>query len=243
MSYVQVYFNGELKFTAPLKPKANTIGRAASNDVVIDNAGVSGLHAIISQDGNEFFIEDVNSTNGVFVNGRRISREPLRYGDEIIIYKHKLKFTAVDLSMDKLNTAKPKPAFTSQGQTMEVNVAQLQAILQHQQTQAPYLLQTGGNQQHQGRKWMLSKQYFDIGKSRGCDLRVGGWFTPKLTAKIIRQSDGYYIIPEKWGKVRLNGTPLSGRIKLQNLDKLQVRDIALTFYQPATHVDPAHESH
>ena len=116
---------------------------------------------------------------------------------------------------------------------MEVNVAQLQAILQNQQTQAPYLEQTGSERQKQGHKWILSKQHFNIGKSRDCDLCVGGWFTPKLVAKIIRQSDGYYLMPEKRGKVRLNGTWLTGRVKLQNRDKLQVRNIALTFYQPA----------
>ncbi len=231
MSFLQVYFNGELKFTAPLQPAVTSIGRTAINDVVIDNTGVSGNHAIIAQIGDAFYIEDIQSTNGVFVNGRRISREQIGYGDEITIYKHTLKLIAADLSNDALVSATPGTASMNQGQTMEVDIAQLQAILRHQQTQAPYLEQTNG--ERQGYQWVLSKPHFDIGKSSVCDLRVGGWFTPKLIAKINRQSDGYYLNPEKkWSKIRLNGMQLNGRAKLQNLDKLQVRDIALTFYQP-----------
>ena len=50
---------------------------------------------------------------------------------------------------------------------------------------------------------------------------------------ISRQSDGgYYLIPEKHGKVYLNHKPMSDSIKLQKHDNLQVRGIDLTFYLP-----------
>lgn len=232
MAFLQVYFNGELKFTAPLQRAATRIGRATDNDVVIDNGGVSGHHAIIEREGDAFYISDNNSTNGIFVNGHRVSRESLRYGDEITIFKHKLKLIAVDLSMDDYEAATPGQSAINDSQTVEVNTAQLQAILQQQHAQAPYLLPTGGDRQ--GHRWVLSKPRFDIGKSRDCDLRVGGWFAPKLSAKITRQSDGHYLIPERWGKVHLNGAQLTEQIKLQHLDKIKIRDTALTFYQPAT---------
>jgi pSer/pThr/pTyr-binding forkhead associated (FHA) protein len=233
MSFLQVYFNGELQFTAPLQPGGTTIGRAGTNDVVIDNPGISGHHAVIERDGDTFYLKDINSTNGVYLNGRRISRERLRYGDEITLFKHKLKLIAVDLSMNPgTGDAALKQGFISQDQTMEVNAAQLQAIMQHQQSHAPYLEQTGGQQQ--GRKWALSRPHFTIGKSPACDLRIGGWFAPKQVAKITRQSDGYYLNPEKKGRISLNGQPLHQRVKLRNLDKLQIRDIALTYYQPAS---------
>lgn len=231
MSFLQVYFNGELQFTAPLQPSGTTIGRADNNDLVIDNPGISGHHAVIERDGNEFYIKDINSTNGVYLNGRRISREQLRYGDEITLFKHKLKFIAVDLSLESgTSEMTSKPGLMNQDQTMEVNVAQLRAIMQHQQSHAPYLVQTGGK--HEGHKWILSKPHFTIGKSSACELRVGGWFTPKLIAKITRQSDGFYLTPEKRGRISLNGQPLNQRVKLRNLDKLQIRDIALTYSQP-----------
>lgn len=232
MAFLQVYFNGELKFTAPLQPAKTRIGRATDNDIVIDNGGVSGHHAIIEQEGDVFYIADTNSTNGVFINGRRVTREPLRYGDEITIFKHKLKFIAVDLSMDAAGAATTSPSAIIDSQTVEVNAAQLQAILQQQHAQAPYLAPAGA--EGQGHKWVLSKPRFDIGKGRDCDLRAGGWFAPKLSAKIVRKSDGHYLIPEKRGKVRLNGAPLTEQAKLQHLDKIQIRDVAVTFYQPTT---------
>lgn len=230
MAFLQIYFNGELKFVAALHPPVTKIGRAGDNDVVIDNAGVSGYHAIITQEGDAFYIEDLNSTNGVFLNDRRVTREQIHYGDDIVLHKHKLKFTAVNLSADTVGSMQTGAPIISQNQTMEVDVGQLQAMLQQQQASVPYLQQTSGEQR--GHKWMLNKQHFDIGKSKDCDLRVGGWFTPKLIAKISRQSDGYYLYPEKkWRKIRLNGLPIDGRVKLQNRDKLQVREITLTFCQ------------
>lgn len=231
MAFLQIYFNGELKFVAAVNVAVTRVGRAADNDVVIDNAGVSGEHALISRAGDAFFIEDMNSTNGVFLNGKRISREQIHYGDEITIHKHKLKFTAVNLSTDAvvLDTTTMAPSI-NQNQTMEVDVSQLQAMMQLQQARVPYLQQTSG--ELSGHKWMLSKQHFWVGKGVDCDLRVTGWFTPKVIAKISRQSDGYYLVSEnKWSKIRLNGMPVSGLVKLQNRDRLQVSGIALTFCQ------------
>lgn len=232
MSFLQIYFNGELKFVAPLQSAITKIGRAADNDVVIDNAGVSGHHAAITRDGDSFYVEDFNSTNGVFLNGRRVAREQLSYGDEITIYKHKLKFTAVNLSTEAIGATATNPTAFSQNQTMEVDVSQLQAILQHQQSLVTYLQQTNGKDR--GHKWVFKKQIIDIGKGKDCDIQIGGWFTPKLIARICRQSDGYYLYPEKkWVKIRLNGIPIDGPVKLQNIDKLQIRNVALTFYQNA----------
>ena len=112
-----------LKFTVPLRPTATSIGRAADNDVVIDNGGVSGHHAVIEQEGDAFYITDNNSTNGVFVNGRRVAREPLRYGDEIAVFKHKLKFIAVDLSLETADPATSNPSAVSSNETVQINAA------------------------------------------------------------------------------------------------------------------------
>ncbi len=233
MAFLQIYFNFELKFVAPLNPAVTKIGREADNDVVIDNAGVSGHHAIIAQVGDNFFVEDMGSTNGVFLNDRRVSREQIHYGDVITIHKHKLKFTAVNLATDAVAAAAATTPTINQGQTMEVDVSQLQAMLQQQQALAPYLQQTSG--ELRGHKWMLSKQQFDIGKGANCDLRVDGWFTPKLIARISRQSDGYYLYPEnKWRRIHLNGVAVDGRVKLQNRDRIQLGGIALTLCQTAT---------
>jgi pSer/pThr/pTyr-binding forkhead associated (FHA) protein len=67
-----------------------TIGRTDSNDIQVDNAAVSAHHARIVQDGRYYVIEDLNSTNGTFVNEKRITRRVLEENDVITIGKHSL---------------------------------------------------------------------------------------------------------------------------------------------------------
>jgi pSer/pThr/pTyr-binding forkhead associated (FHA) protein len=73
--------------------KPLTIGRTHGNDVVIDNTAVSGKHATIAFEDNEFVLRDLNSTNGVFVNERPVGKAPLNDGDVIRIGKHDLVFS------------------------------------------------------------------------------------------------------------------------------------------------------
>jgi pSer/pThr/pTyr-binding forkhead associated (FHA) protein len=67
-----------------------TIGRNHTNDITIDNLAVSDRHARIVRDKSGYFLEDLGSTNGTFVDGRRISRIGLAGKQEITIGKHLL---------------------------------------------------------------------------------------------------------------------------------------------------------
>ncbi len=59
----------------------------------IGNKGVSLVHAAISRQGGEWWLEDMNSTNGTYLNGAKIAgRQKLRFGDVITVGKHDLKF-------------------------------------------------------------------------------------------------------------------------------------------------------
>jgi pSer/pThr/pTyr-binding forkhead associated (FHA) protein len=69
-----------------------TLGRRPYNDIVIDNLAVSGEHAVIQVAGDQVFLEDLNSTNGTYVNGKAIKRQQLQSGDDIEIGKYKIKF-------------------------------------------------------------------------------------------------------------------------------------------------------
>ena len=69
-----------------------TLGRRPYNDVVIDNLAVSGEHALVLMAGNEAQIEDLNSTNGTYVNGKAVRRQFLRHNDLVEIGKYKIKF-------------------------------------------------------------------------------------------------------------------------------------------------------
>jgi hypothetical protein len=55
-----------------------TLGRRPYNDIVIDNLAVSGEHAVLQMIGAEVFIEDLNSTNGTYINGKAIKKQLLR---------------------------------------------------------------------------------------------------------------------------------------------------------------------
>ncbi len=49
-----------------------TLGRRPYNDIVIDNLAVSGEHAVLQMLGNDVFIEDLNSTNVTYINGKAV---------------------------------------------------------------------------------------------------------------------------------------------------------------------------
>lgn len=75
-----------------LNKERMTIGRKAHNDVVIDNLAVSGEHAAIVTILNDSFLEDLDSTNGVMVNGTQVKKHFLQNNDVIEIGKYKLKY-------------------------------------------------------------------------------------------------------------------------------------------------------
>ena len=69
-----------------------TVGRLPDNDVRIDNAAVSGHHGLIINILNDSFLEDLNSTNGTYVNGKLIKKHALTHGDVITVGHHHLRF-------------------------------------------------------------------------------------------------------------------------------------------------------
>lgn len=73
-----------------------TLGRRPYNDIVIDNLAVSGEHAVLQMVGNDVFIEDLNSTNGTYINGKAVKRQLLAHDDTVEIGKYKIKYLADD---------------------------------------------------------------------------------------------------------------------------------------------------
>ncbi len=75
-----------------LNKERMTIGRKAHNDIVIDNLAVSGEHAAVVTILNDSFLEDLDSTNGVMVNGAQVKKHFLQNNDVVEIGKYKLKY-------------------------------------------------------------------------------------------------------------------------------------------------------
>lgn len=101
-----------------LNKERMTIGRKAHNDIVIDNLAVSGEHAAIVTIQNDSFLEDLDSTNGVTVNGIATKKHFLQNNDVVEIGKYKLKYlndqptqtTAADFERTMVLRAPVKPA-------------------------------------------------------------------------------------------------------------------------------------
>ncbi len=76
----------------PLTKERTTIGRKPHNDIQIDNLAISGEHSVIVTILNDSFLEDLNSTNGTYVNGQPIKKHFLQNNDVIELGKYKLKY-------------------------------------------------------------------------------------------------------------------------------------------------------
>jgi pSer/pThr/pTyr-binding forkhead associated (FHA) protein len=72
--------------------RKTTIGRTPDNDVQINAKFISRHHAVILAGPTLTIVEDLNSTNGVYVNGRRVTRETLADGDQVTIGKAKFRY-------------------------------------------------------------------------------------------------------------------------------------------------------
>jgi hypothetical protein len=80
--------------------RKTTVGRTPENDLQIDAKFISRNHAVILAGPNHTIIEDLNSTNGIAVNGKRVTRHTLRDGDNVAIGKTTFRF-AVRQTQDR----------------------------------------------------------------------------------------------------------------------------------------------
>jgi chromosome segregation ATPase len=100
-----IRIDGERPVTHVLSRRTR-IGRAAGCELQIDSGSVSRHHALVVVSPRETVIEDLNSTNGVLVNGRKVSRQPLSDGDAVTIGEVQFRYLARPIT----HPAEPKPA-------------------------------------------------------------------------------------------------------------------------------------
>ena len=84
-------FNDKILKTIESDKHEIIIGRNAENDIVIENLAVSKLHARIVKQDEAYYIEDLNSTNGTYLNKIRITKKDLKNNDIISVGKHSLE--------------------------------------------------------------------------------------------------------------------------------------------------------
>jgi pSer/pThr/pTyr-binding forkhead associated (FHA) protein len=94
MPKVTVMNDGVVIKEVALTKERTTLGRRPYNDIVIENLAVSGEHASLSLMGGQVTVEDLNSTNGTYVNGKAVKKQVLRHADTIEVGKYKIRFDA-----------------------------------------------------------------------------------------------------------------------------------------------------
>ncbi|MEZ4267359.1 MAG: FHA domain-containing protein [Myxococcota bacterium] len=117
----------------PITKPCVTIGRDASNDLIIDNSGVSRMHASVNLEGRDLVVRDMASANGVYVNGRAVVAHPFRDGDQIQIGKFVVEY--IDQGGPELDSirgesdlfSRPRPSSLSPLETTHLKPEELLA--------------------------------------------------------------------------------------------------------------------
>jgi hypothetical protein len=230
MARLVLSLDGQVMAEYNMNKERYTIGRLPDNDIRIDNAAVSGHHSLIINILNDSFLEDLNSTNGTYVNGKLIKKHALQHGDVITVGHHQLRFVEDDEQQDEFEktmviqpSARPVeklraavadaagPSATGRSRALAEGAALKKAKLQ---------VLSGA---FAGREVELSKALTTLGRP---GVQV---------AAITRRSEAYYIVHVDSGKENdfplLNGTPIGAQAtKLNDNDVIQLAGVKMGFF-------------
>lgn len=235
MAKIRLTFNEKVLKERPLDGPQLTIGRKLDNDEVIDNPAVSGHHARIIKEDDAFFIEDLGSTNGTFVNDVKIQKQKLKNGDRVTIGKHLLIYQD-----ETVPPPPPPPARESDSdRTMILDTAKQKELLKalgaaKTGTAGAKAEQTGvltvvtGNTDRQ--EYALTGRLAVIGSEDTATVKLTGWFAPKNAALISRRGPAYFVsMPEGAKKITVNGETIHGQKELQSGDIIIIAGVQLHF--------------
>ncbi len=185
-----------------LSKDRTSLGRRPYNDIVIDNLAVSGEHAVVQMAASDVYVEDLNSTNGTYVNGKAVKKQLLQHADVVEIGKYKIRFEAEKVAA----VEKPAPAATVAGSTAAV----VQAV------PAAVRVMSGAAI---GREVALIKVVTTIGK-------------PGVAVAAITKRPQGFVVAHVEGaeKPLLNGSPIGAEpVSLKNGDLLELAGTQMQF--------------
>ncbi|HLZ33941.1 MAG TPA: FHA domain-containing protein [Nitrospira sp.] len=198
-----------------------TIGRKADNDLTIDDHTVSGHHARIVRIQSVYFLEDLKSTNGTFLNGKTAERAQLRDADVITIGRHRIIFQESASA-----PAAASAASIDLEHTIAISSTDTRAGLS---TTTATVLVTAGKTERL--EYHLTKPANLIGSQDGAGIRLTGWFAPKSAALISSRGGNYSISPSQGiKKLLVNGKEVSGQQQLKDGDVIEVAGVSMTFH-------------
>ncbi len=206
-----------------------TIGRNTKNDFQIDNLAVSNFHARIERSQDRYFIEDLNSTNGTYINEEIIAKCELQDGDTASIGKHSLTF----LLEGKASGGRALSEFEME-QTMMLDTEKQRELIKKTEPffpESPARLKVQEGETSQD-EYQLTARLTEIGKGDSCQIRLEGLFAPKNLAYITHDPMGYTLIPgDNAGKLRLNGASIDKGTALKNNDVITAGKLKFRFLQ------------
>ncbi len=234
MAKLVLSFNGSVIKDYELDKEVITIGRKPDNDIHIDNLAVSGKHAKVLTILNDSFIEDLNSTNGTFVAGNKISKHALQNGETITIGKHELKYVNANAEtgesdFEKTMIIRPDaegmPETEEADKNIEQSIGKIAADLASADTAssgpgpAKLRLMSGTNS---GKELPLTKILTTLGRP-GVSV-----------AAITRRPGGYFLIVVDAGKDNnmplVNGTAINKQQALADADEITVAGVKMGFF-------------
>jgi hypothetical protein len=200
-----------------------TLGRRPYNDIVIDNLAVSGEHAVLQMVGADVFIEDLNSTNGTYINGKAIKKQLLQHNDTVEIGKYKIRFIVEEgndyektmiMRPGQLQAELARPAQTSGFGSLQATPPPVPPPPSSQPAIIKVL-----NGAAAGREVTLTKVVTTVGKP---GVQV---------ASITKRPNGYaFSHVEGSAKPSVNGIPLSSEsIPLRNGDVIELAGTQMQF--------------
>lgn len=225
MGKLVVSLDGVVIKEVQLTKDKTTLGRRPYNDIVIDNLAVSGEHAVLQMVGADVFIEDLNSTNGTYINGKAIKKQLLTHNDTVEIGKYKIKYL-VDESGDYEKTMIMRPGSAAASAPMPMAGSAVNSgfgALGGGPASAAPTMQPASikvlNGAAAGREVVLTKVVTTVGKP---GVQV---------ASITKRPNGYaFAHVEGTTKPSINGVPIVGdSVPLRNGDVIELAGTQMQF--------------
>jgi len=189
-----------------------TLGRRPYNDIVIDNLAISGEHAVLHMIGSDVYLEDLNSTNGTYVNARAIKKQALEHNDVIEVGKYKIRYLATSAAASE-HAMPVRSAPASAPIPLHAAPTEISPLVPAGGIAVIRVLSGAGA----GRELSLQKVVTTIGKPG------------VAVAAVTRRLQGYVVAPIDGGTV-LNGEPLgTDAVALQDGDVLELGGTRMQF--------------
>jgi pSer/pThr/pTyr-binding forkhead associated (FHA) protein len=239
LAKLQLIFDGKIKQEYDLNKSETSIGRHSSNDIVIDNRGISGRHALIQLSDDKYVLKDLDSTNGTKLNGKKISVAELSHGDHINLFKHTLNFVLISAQQEtQQESAVPSHSSDSvdPDATIMLDAKHINHMVSNYKTDKKVEKKSGKNNEFINQPVLevtsadevstiaLSNKPILIGKKANCHINTRGWlFAPAISAVIKKDMSGMYTIkPET--VIKLNGKKTKDKQILKNGDRILIRN-------------------